>query len=141
MPIPNPESGESQNDFVSRCMSAMSGDDKPNDQKVAICMTKWRESKKSMDVTKEDENGVVEGFTSTDGESPHYHKWISKSGLGMTIETIGGASDHSHVIMNGKIDKGGPDSHTHTYKYEPGVLTRLINSLKGMAAKLFGPGQ
>jgi hypothetical protein len=44
MPIPKPNSGESQSDFVSRCMSAMSGENRPEDQKLAICYAQYRKS-------------------------------------------------------------------------------------------------
>ena len=35
IPVPNP--GESRNEYVSRCMDAIGGENKPHDQLVAIC--------------------------------------------------------------------------------------------------------
>ena len=45
MPIPSPSDGETKDDFMSRCISAIS-DEYPNDQAVAICMGKWGEALK-----------------------------------------------------------------------------------------------
>ena len=45
MPVPKPHSGESQDDFIGRCMSALadSDPDRPNDQRLAMCFNAWRE--------------------------------------------------------------------------------------------------
>lgn len=48
MPIPKPNSGESQDNYISRCMSAQSEENKPQEQKLAICYSTWRDSKKSL---------------------------------------------------------------------------------------------
>lgn len=49
MPIPKPSSGESREDFISRCMSdeTMVNEYK-EDQRMAICSTSWKDSKKSV---------------------------------------------------------------------------------------------
>jgi uncharacterized protein len=41
MPLPKPKAGESKSDFIGRCMEAQAGEDKPQDQKVAICNDLW----------------------------------------------------------------------------------------------------
>ncbi|MFH0298367.1 phage major capsid protein [Bradyrhizobium sp. 31Argb] len=47
MPI-KPHKGESQSDFLSRCVPEMMGDgDRPRDQAVAACMQIWRDKDKS----------------------------------------------------------------------------------------------
>lgn len=48
MPMPKPRKGEKQNQFISRCISQLKGEDteKPNDQIQAICFDTWRRSKK-----------------------------------------------------------------------------------------------
>jgi HK97 family phage prohead protease len=45
MPVPKPHKGESQDDFTDRCMSALadSDPDRPNEQRVAMCFSAWRE--------------------------------------------------------------------------------------------------
>jgi hypothetical protein len=41
MPIPNPTSSETQNDYVGRCMSEISGE-YPQEQAVAICISTYQ---------------------------------------------------------------------------------------------------
>ena len=43
MPIPKPRKGESQDKFMNRCMSAMHGEFPEQKQRVAVCMSSWRE--------------------------------------------------------------------------------------------------
>ncbi len=43
MPIPNPKGGESQDKFVSRCVSQIRNE-YPQDQAVAICINKFEEN-------------------------------------------------------------------------------------------------
>ena len=51
MPIPKPRDGETENDFMSRCMSndVMQSEYPDQDQRVAICETSWRDSKTMSD--------------------------------------------------------------------------------------------
>jgi len=39
MPIPKPQGDETQNEFVSRCVSAIADEYDDNDQRVAICIS------------------------------------------------------------------------------------------------------
>jgi HK97 family phage major capsid protein/HK97 family phage prohead protease len=52
MPLPKPHKGESQSDFVGRCMHEAYGDNAPpdrtQDQAVAMCMQAWRDGNKSI---------------------------------------------------------------------------------------------
>jgi hypothetical protein len=50
MPIPNPKGGESQNEFVSRCISQISNE-YPQEQAYAICINEY-ESNMSMTTQK-----------------------------------------------------------------------------------------
>lgn len=45
MPVPEPQSGETQSDFISRCMSQLADEDpqRPNQQRLAICFSQWRD--------------------------------------------------------------------------------------------------
>lgn len=54
MPIPEPTSGETQNDFVSRCISQLAEEDPeiPQDQAVAICFDTFRRTKGESKMTK-----------------------------------------------------------------------------------------
>lgn len=50
MPIPKPRSRENQDDFLGRCMDnpTMNSEYPDQDQRMAVCGTSWRDSKKSM---------------------------------------------------------------------------------------------
>ena len=45
MPVPEPQAGESQEQFIQRCMSnnTMVVEYKDKDQRLAICYTQWKE--------------------------------------------------------------------------------------------------
>lgn len=43
MPIPKPKKGESRDDFISRCHSAMADEFPDEDQRNAVCFDAWRE--------------------------------------------------------------------------------------------------
>lgn len=44
MPIPSPKSNENKDTYISRCVSEISGE-YPQDQSLAICISKWSEEK------------------------------------------------------------------------------------------------
>jgi len=44
MPIPSPKSGEKEQEFISRCVSQISGEYN-QDQATAICYSKYKKSK------------------------------------------------------------------------------------------------
>jgi hypothetical protein len=46
MPIPKPNLNEKQSEFVSRCISSISGEYNDNKQAAAVCFTTWKEHKK-----------------------------------------------------------------------------------------------
>jgi hypothetical protein len=41
MPLPKPNSGESHDDFIGRCMSKLSGEFPDEKQRYAVCETQW----------------------------------------------------------------------------------------------------
>jgi len=45
MPIPKPNTGEKEADFMKRCMEFLSEENRPQNQKVAICIDTWRKGK------------------------------------------------------------------------------------------------
>lgn len=45
MPIPKPNSGESQSDFISRCTEFLINEGTEHEQAVAICFSTWEDSK------------------------------------------------------------------------------------------------
>lgn len=58
MPTP-PRDGETKEEFMSRCMSVMKNEDKPQEQKIAICFSMWRkkDGKKKAEKDEEKPNG------------------------------------------------------------------------------------
>lgn len=46
MPIPQPKDNEKQNDYMGRCMHKIGKEDRPQDQKIAICLNTFRNPKK-----------------------------------------------------------------------------------------------
>lgn len=52
MPLPNPSDYDSQDSYISACMSAQKKEDKPQDQKLAICYSKWE--------SKNEQNNLVD---------------------------------------------------------------------------------
>ena len=49
MPIPTPDTGESRNDFMSRCVEFLINEGTDQEQAVAICSIQWEENKSAMD--------------------------------------------------------------------------------------------
>lgn len=46
MPIPKPKPDESRNDYIGRCMEAVSDEFDDNEQAVAVCNSTWEEARK-----------------------------------------------------------------------------------------------
>ncbi len=48
MPIPTPNKDEKEKDFIARCMRTLAKNDpdRPQEQRAAICYSKWRGKKK-----------------------------------------------------------------------------------------------
>ncbi len=42
MPLPNPQSGETESEFISRCIETISGEFDSNEQRLAVCYQQWR---------------------------------------------------------------------------------------------------
>lgn len=53
MPLPTPQSGESQKDFIDRCMAdEVMEDEYPDDnQRIAVCYAQWKGNKAAMNET------------------------------------------------------------------------------------------
>ena len=47
MPLPNPSSSKNKDDYISLCMSKQKDEPKEQDQKLAICFSKWRKRNES----------------------------------------------------------------------------------------------
>jgi hypothetical protein len=51
MPIPKPNKGEKQNDYVGRCMSAIGSEYDTNEQAVAVCINTFEKGNMSSNPT------------------------------------------------------------------------------------------
>jgi hypothetical protein len=51
MPIPNPNKGENQNEYVGRCMHEIASEYDTNEQAVAICINTYEKTNMSSDLT------------------------------------------------------------------------------------------
>jgi len=51
MPIPKPQSNETRNEYISRCVSVIADEYDDNDQRVAICISTF-EKEQSMEAIK-----------------------------------------------------------------------------------------
>lgn len=74
MPIPKPGENESQNDFVSRCMSFLDGEDSSlsQEQRVAACHEAYRRAKKE-DEEPEEATDLGDPFPLSDPNTS-YHR-------------------------------------------------------------------
>lgn len=72
MPIPNPKKNEAQNSFMSRCMHVIGGENKPQEQKVAICLSQFRRAKKDGEESGlAEENGLANALIAAQTALPH----------------------------------------------------------------------
>ena len=92
MPIPEPRGDESRNDFMSRCISAIS-DEYPQDQAIAICATNWDNKHKghSMVETKnlnlevKAEGRTIIGYAAAFGNVDSYGDIIERGAFSRTL--------------------------------------------------------
>lgn len=57
MPIPAPSEKEEQSKFMVRCMGAVKGEFKDNKQRVAVCLSKFRNKNKKSDDKENNKDG------------------------------------------------------------------------------------
>lgn len=60
MPLPNPNKGEQQGDFIGRCISQLShkNEGESSAQRSAICYSQWRKSKSSIKLSAEEVEAI-----------------------------------------------------------------------------------
>jgi hypothetical protein len=145
MPVPKPEGGESQNDYVGRCMSWANGEhpDMPQEQQLAMCYTTFRGAAKEELRTRiaKDARAVqeacsrYEGMAQTDRvakattsfDAAHLHGFeVDSRGDGETGEPVavgpGTVEPHTHKIKAFQVQSSG--GHTHE-------LSRLAKDVHG----------
>ena len=78
MPLPQPRSGESESDFMARCMTELQSEFPRQDQRVAVCLDQYRKggAKESMKESMKELTHVAslrEAKALEVGEKPRYH--------------------------------------------------------------------
>lgn len=70
MPMPKPESGESQDDFIQRCMGneVMRQDYPDSEQRSAVCHTQWKEKEMPMEEKAKFKGFEIKALASKDAE-------------------------------------------------------------------------
>ena len=90
MPLPKPKTGEKEDKFISRCMSALKDEFPDQKQRLAVCYSQWRKPKEKKYMKKElerryipykftelradDEKGVIYGY------GARFNVWSSQLG-------------------------------------------------------------
>lgn len=76
MPIPSRESGETQDSFIGRCMSAI-GDEYPQDQALAICYDAFKGTKLKKSMLNTPEKRVLSKLNVINGRKVGMYKGIN----------------------------------------------------------------
>ncbi len=154
MPVPRLKGNETQDTFMSRCMSWAKDEFAEQDQRVAVCLTSWRGGKGQKALKGEALNKAIQRYqfvekmkqihsflskqlasfkTSVNGDTPHYHYFeVESSGNGSTIITISTedpptqVEDHEHNIS--KWEVRNTQGHTH-------ALDKVVKAKRGRPVK------
>lgn len=113
MPLPKPHSGESQDDFISRCMSDETAmDDFPDqEQRLAVCFRQWREERgmtgmerKQLRVEiKDAEKGIVRAAFARMEVKDHDGDWTLPGAFGEQKVRV---SAYGHASWMGELPVG-----------------------------------
>jgi HK97 family phage prohead protease len=142
MPLPSPTKNEKREDFISRCMNIIKDENKPQDQKIAICYSQWKtKSKNSFDfslnikesktITRnskkngKSEKRIIVGYVTT------YDVFTNGDTLQITREALEGAKDdllkYSTVLFN--HDQNRPiGTIIETATDDKGLLMKMVLS-------------
>lgn len=95
MPVPTPSGGESQSDFMKRCMGSAGVKDistaaDPQKQRVAVCLSAWR--KGSMEMS-DDEAAKLDLLSMSPDELAEIDKWLAEPEPEKPVE-----ADKAHAV-------------------------------------------
>ena len=155
MPIPKPSSGESESDFMERCVvnDTMQAEYLQRDQRVAVCLSSYRDGGKKETVM--DDDTLIEDFPSDDemksetldiqAELKAYHgDDEEEKGVFSGYGSIFGNKDLGNdVMVQGAFAKSiaskGPKGvkllYQHDAKEPIGVFDEIIEDRKGLRVK------
>ena len=146
MPLPKPNKGESQNDFMSRCISFVKHEDpkRPNDQAVAMCGATWRKSKQMHDISfsyqvpiKEiglvNDEFVIEGTALNAAITGNGHKFLAEE-LKPSAQTLKGVPllvDHRNEVdaIKGRVTDASFDETNLSIPFKANVKDPKIQEL------------
>jgi len=142
--VVEPKSGESQDEFVSRCMSEEESNFPDQKQRLAVCFSKFRGSIEKQENEEDIDGAVIDFVTTMSGEPPHFHNGKVINGLGQTDKITASDSgnpppDHIHGIVKGKISKAGTDNHLHKFQYDESIVKKLIKKIISFSNRLISP--
>lgn len=112
MPLPKPQADESQDDFISRCMSELAEEFDDEDQRAAVCHEQWRDKEKTKMERKtvkfevkaiDEETGIFEAYGSTFSQYPDAYGDICDPGC--FTKTITEGSKRIKVLWNHNVNE------------------------------------
>jgi len=124
MPLPTPRNNEKRGDFISRCVSNLTGKDEFNDnkQRVAVCMNIFKDAESKASVVFEDGEDTILFFQDAakagyGGKKKSYgspdmndHYFDSKEKAMKDAEKMGLKGVHTHKTEDGKtLYMAGPN--------------------------------
>lgn len=104
MPIPEPTAGETEEEYLPRCMSAQSGESKTQDQKLAICYSKFRDAKKAIAIKFIDQLRIEKA---------------AKGNMELTVNTNEATAGEVLVPLLEKLREIGNPGHSFEISVEP----------------------
>jgi HK97 family phage prohead protease len=146
MPIPKPTTGETENAFMERCM----GDDKmgaehpDKDQRVAVCMTSFRDAKEQdMSDQQQDAIEYEEGKMDIEAEIKAVKDQDDEGGFEGYASVFGNADLGNDVVVEGAFAKsiarrgakGVKMLYQHDAKQPIGVYDEITEDERGLRVK------
>lgn len=147
MPLPKPRKGEKQNDFISRCMSAVKDEFPGQKQRTAVCFSQWRQ-KEQGEIEDEDEEEGDEEIEMEHFKYPMRENWQM---LEFNVPIIENYTINDEFIIKGKAISETTTHNNHKYiaeeleKAAPSLLNKpllidhenKVESIKGRVVKSY----
>ena len=154
MPLPKPNSGESENDFMARCMDSdsMRAEYPSQDQRVAVCLSSFRGKEKGTEMTEavvetldeQEETKFETGSLEVQAEIKAYNEEDEESGTFTGYGSIFGNKDLGNdIVVEGafakSIAKRGAKGVKLLYQHradEPlGLFDEILEDRRGLKVK------
>ena len=146
MPIPKPNSGEAEEPFMERCMSddKMGAEYPDKDQRVAVCMTSFRDAKEQdMSDQQQDAIEYEEGKMDIEAEIKAVKDQDDEGGFEGYASVFGNADLGNDVVVEGAFAKsiarrgakGVKMLYQHDAKQPIGVYDEITEDERGLRVK------